>query len=73
MNRTLKLPETPESFVFHRRIGSTTYKVGIHFNPQAEEALDDKVLRLVKNDLQHAPDHAKMDTLQAGWLSERSS
>ena len=73
MNCNLKSPTTaPEQFVLQRRIGSTLYKVGIHFNPNAKEALNEKVLRLLKNDLQTAPEHAKMESLQADWLSERS-
>jgi hypothetical protein len=73
MSQTLKIAATPESFVLHRRIGSTTYKVGLHFNKNAKETLEDKIRRLLKNDLQSAPGHAKMEPLQAGWLSERSS
>jgi len=64
---------TPEQFVLRRRIGSTTYRVGIRFNPNARETLNDKVRRLLKNDLQSAAGHATMKSLQAGWLSERSS
>jgi hypothetical protein len=67
------LTTAPEPFVLHRKIGSTHYKVGIYFNPDAKETLDDKIRRLLKNDLKAAPDCAKMDSLQAGWLSERGS
>jgi len=56
-----------------RRIGSTTYNVGIFFNPDAKETLDEKVRRLLINDLQCPPGNAKIETLQAGWLSERGS
>jgi len=55
-----------ESFVLRRRIGSTTYRVGIYFNPNAKETLKDKVCRLLKNDLQSAPEDATMASLQAG-------
>ena len=64
---------SPEPFVLHRQIGSTTYRVRLHFNPNAKETLDDKVRRLLKNDLQSAPKNVKMESLQADWLSERSS
>ena len=74
MNNTAKsLTSVPEPYVLQRRVGSTLYRVGIHFNPNAKETLDDKVRRLLKNELQSAPDNAKMDSLQAGWLSERGS
>jgi len=62
-----------ESFVLHRRIGSTTYRMGIYFNPNAKETLNDKICRLLKNDLQSAPEAATMEPLQAGCLSERGT
>ncbi len=73
MNQTLKSKLTPESFVLRRRIGSTVYKVGIHFKQDAKETLEDKIRRLLKNDLQCPPGPVKMESLQAGWLSERGS
>ena len=33
-----------------RRIGNTTYKVQIHFNETAGETMEDKILRLIRND-----------------------
>ena len=70
---TVKKLTTPEPYVLHRRIGSTTYRVRLYFNPNAKETLDEKVRRLLKNDLQSAPENATMESLQADWLSERSS
>jgi len=70
---TVKKLTTPEPYVLHRRIGSTTYRVRLHFNPESRETLDDKVLRLLKNDLNLSPSHAKMDLSQTGRLPERSS
>lgn len=34
-----------------RKIGRTTYTVGIHFNQESKETMDDKILRLMKNDI----------------------
>ena len=34
----------------YRRIGSTTYKVRIHFSETAEDTLHDKILHLVQNE-----------------------
>jgi len=62
-----------ESFVLRRQIGSTTYRVGIYFNPNAKETLNDKICRMLKNDLQSASEDATMDSLQAGCLSERGT
>ena len=73
MKSTVLKNSASEPFVLQRRIGSTLYKVGIYFNPEAKETLNEKVRRLLKNDLQSAPENATMKALQAGWLSERSS
>ena len=72
MNMTTNTTISPEPFVLHRQVGSTTYRIRLHFNPNAKETLDDKVRRLLKNDLQSEPKTASMELLQADWLSERS-
>lgn len=33
-----------------KRIGSTTYKVAVHFDPDAKETAADKIARLIRND-----------------------
>ena len=72
--KTVKSSTTsPEPFVLQRQVGSTIYRVRLHFNPQAKETLDEKVRRLLKNDLQTAPDNATMELLQACCLPERGS
>ena len=70
MNQTKNQTTAPGQFVIHRRIGSTTYRSRIFFSPNAKETLDEKVRRLLKNELQSAPSNATMEALQAGWLSE---
>lgn len=40
--------------VLIRKIGKTTYMVGIHFSQTSKETMDDKVLRLIKNDIRNA-------------------
>jgi hypothetical protein len=35
---------------FKRRIGQTTYRVGIHFNNKSNETIDDKIIKLVRNE-----------------------
>ena len=37
-----------------RQIGSIVYEVEIHFNPNAKERLNDKILRLIRRDLEAA-------------------
>ena len=35
---------------FSKRIGSIVYEVTVHFNQDAKETMNDKILRLVKNE-----------------------
>jgi hypothetical protein len=35
---------------FKKKIGSTVYEVRLHFNQDAKETMDAKILRLIKND-----------------------
>ncbi|MCL2034226.1 MAG: transposon-encoded TnpW family protein [Oscillospiraceae bacterium] len=61
-----------EPFVLQRRIGSTTFRVNARFSETSKETLDDKILRLLKSDLNHTENHATIDLLQTGRLPERS-
>ena len=70
---------TPEPFVLNRQVGSTTYSVNIFFDPNGKETLNEKVIRLLKNDtklqekeLKSVSENGNMKPLQAGWLSERN-
>jgi hypothetical protein len=45
-NKTAKT-EQPEIV---KRIGNTTYRVKVHFNPNSKETFTDKVLRLIRNE-----------------------
>jgi len=73
MNTKNNSTTNPEPFVLHRRIGSTIYNIGIYFNLNAKETLNEKIGRLLINDLQNAPENATIEPLQADWLSERGS
>ena len=33
-----------------RRIGQTVYKVNVHFNPDSKETMNDKIIRLIRNE-----------------------
>jgi hypothetical protein len=33
-----------------RRIGNTTYKVNVHFSRTSKETMNDKIMRLIKNE-----------------------
>ncbi|MCL2298737.1 MAG: transposon-encoded TnpW family protein [Firmicutes bacterium] len=39
-----------EAGVFIKRVGYTTYHVGVHFSGTSTETARDKILRLVKNE-----------------------
>ena len=39
-----------EPVTLQKRIGSTTYQVNVYFSQTSTETLDDKVLRLIRND-----------------------
>jgi hypothetical protein len=40
---------------FVKRIGNTTYRVKIHFNPNSRETMSDKIIRLLRNEVQQSP------------------
>ena len=35
---------------FTRRIGTTTYRVKVHFNMNSKETASDKIIRMIKNE-----------------------
>ena len=38
-----------------KRIGKTTYKVRVHFNPNAKESMSDKIIRMLRNEVSQNP------------------
>jgi len=54
----------PGQYVLQRRIGSTLYRTRAHFSTTSRETLDDKILRLLKNDLNLVQGHGNMEVLQ---------
>jgi predicted 2-oxoglutarate/Fe(II)-dependent dioxygenase YbiX len=62
-----------EPLNMRKRIGSTVYEVRMCFNQDTKETMEDKLLRLVRNDLNKPPMDAKMALPQTSWLPERSS
>ncbi len=45
---------TAEPFTLHKRIGSIVYEVEVHFNEDAKERMNDKILRLIRRDAEAA-------------------
>ena len=55
---TTELPASgPEAPVVRRTIGKTTYLVKVHFNPDSKETLQDKLERMLVNEV-NFPDPA---------------
>ncbi len=47
----IKTEQKPqEARTFTRRIGSTTYRVGVHFSGNSRETMNDKIVRLIRNE-----------------------
>ena len=62
-----------EQFII-RRIGGTTYKVRVAFSETAEETMEDKILRIVRNDMVTSDGtYGIMETPQMSLQSERSA
>jgi hypothetical protein len=69
MNHTsTNLTSRPESIAITRKIGSTSHKINVCFSTTNTESLEDKILRLVKNNLTSGAKNVKIGTLQTGKL-----
>lgn len=45
-------PDTQtQPMLMTKRIGSTTYRVTVHFSQSSSEGLNDKIMRLIRNDM----------------------
>ena len=57
-----------------RRIGSTTYKVKVVFSDNGGETMEEKILRMIRNEgLQNGGERGTMDAPQMSRQSERSA
>jgi len=72
-SKTVKIQRDADTSRFNKRIGSTLYKVNVYFSKDSSENINDKILRLAKNELNFAAPCATIKGLQAEWLSGRSS
>lgn len=50
INETKTERQPREAGVFTKRLGSTNYRVRVHFSKTSRETMNDKILRLIKND-----------------------
>lgn len=56
-----------------KRIGSTVYEVAVFMNQNAGQTIEEKLLRIVKNDLIPAHQTGRIKLPQTGRLLERVS
>ena len=57
-----------------RHIGKTTYKVRVYLSETAEETMEDKILRLIRNDgMTNGPDCGILGVPRMSRQSERSA
>ena len=62
------------TFSMNRRLGSTTYKITVHFSDDAAATMEDKILRIIRNSADTADGKCDiMDSSQMGRQSERSA
>ena len=52
---TVIVPEKPVTML--KRIGSTTYSISVNFSKTNKETVQDKILRLIKNDIYAASEY----------------
>ena len=71
------MKQTKDTFkenVITRRIGSTTYKLKVHFSENATETMEEKILRMIKNEsLTNDAGCGIMESPQMSRQSERSA
>ena len=67
--------DTQQNFYYiNRRVGSTNYKVKVYFSSTENETMEEKILRMVKNDAMHSgTEYAIMEMPQMSRQSERSA
>lgn len=67
-------PAAANTAILYRRIGSTTYKVRVHFSDTAQETMNDKILHLIQHEaVTNAADCGTMNIPQMTQPLEGSS
>ncbi|MCD8231276.1 MAG: transposon-encoded TnpW family protein [Clostridiales bacterium] len=62
--------ENCNSFYTTRRIGATTYKVRVAFDDSGTETMEDKILRLIRNEV--VTNDGTCDTMDLPQMSQQS-
>ena len=72
--RRKPMEQTQQEQFIIRRIGGTTYKVKVVFNESSYETMEDKILRIVRNNMVTSDGtYGIMETPQMSRQSERSA
>ena len=72
--RRMPMEQTQQEQFIIRRIGGTTYKVRVVFNESGGETMEDKILRIVRNDMvTNDGTYGIMEAPQMSRQSERSA
>ena len=50
----VKVPKSAPAGSFNLRMGNTTYLVSVHFSKESKDTLEDKVKRLMRDDVRAA-------------------
>ena len=68
------MQEGKRTAVMYKRIGKTLYKIRVHLNGESKETIDDKILRLIANEVvTNAEQRGIIGTLQVTRPPERIS
>lgn len=51
---TAKTPKATPAGTFNMRMGNTTYVIGVHFSKTSRDTLEDKMKRLMRDDVKTA-------------------
>ena len=66
--------ESRNDFYTTQRIGNTLFKVRLKFAPDAHETMEDKIIRMIHNEVLEKPqNYATMTVPQTSPQSERSA
>ena len=72
--RRKPMEQTQQEQFIIRRIGGTTYKVRVAFSETAAETMEDKILRIIRNDMvTNDGTYGIMEAPQMSRQSERSA
>lgn len=66
--------ESRNDFYTTQRIGNTLFKVRLKFAPDAHETMEDKIIRMIRNEVLEKPqNYVTMTVPQTSPQSERSA